>query len=160
MKHRWILVAIALLAASAFAVSVVAGRWWSLGEVEIGPFGGKQCFGGGDCKRIGLTWIGGTERWMRFGTATWAGGLMAMLVLVVVAAGIAVRRVPKLAARTALVALGTAILAGTMFVVQYPGIDGAGPDRGLVLFAVGAVLGLGVAITVLRAPPAPDVASA
>ncbi|MBL0212449.1 MAG: hypothetical protein IPQ07_00945 [Myxococcales bacterium] len=150
MKSRWIIVAIALVAASAFAVSVWAGRWWSIGDVEIGPFGSKQCFGG-DCRPTSLTWIGGSERWMRMGMATWAGGLIAMLVLLVVAGGVAAKRIPRLAARTALIAIGTAVVAGIAFVMQYPGVDGARVDRGMWLFGGAVVLGSVAAIGVLRA---------
>ncbi len=150
MKSRWIIVAIALVAASAFAVSVWAGRWWSIGDVEIGPFGSKQCFGG-DCRPTSLTWVGGSERWMRMGMATWAGGLISMLVLMIVAAAVAAKRVPRLAARTALVAIGTAMITGIAFIAQYPGVDGASVDRGLWLFACAVVLGAVAAISVLRA---------
>ena len=159
MKSRWLIVAIALVAASAFAVSVWAGRWWSIGDVSIGPFGSKQCFGG-DCRPTSLTWVGGSERWMRMGMATWAGGLISMTVLCIVAAGVAARRVPRLAAKTALVAIVTAVISAVLFIVQYPGVDGASVDRGLWLFACAVVLGSVAAIGVLRARPAPVAATA
>lgn len=151
MKTRWVIVAFALAAATAFAISVWAGRWWSIGNVEIGPFGSKQCFGG-DCRPANLGWVGGSERWMRMGMATWAGGLIAMFVLMIVAGAVAARRRPVLAARTALVAIGTAVIAGVLFVAQYPGVDGASVDRGLFLFAVAVVLGAAAAIGALRLP--------
>lgn len=155
MKSRWIIVAIALVAASAFAVSVWAGRWWSVGAVEIGPFGSRQCFGG-DCRPTGLSWVGGTERWARMGMATWAGGLISMLVLMFVAGAVAARRVPRLAARTALVAIATAVATAVAFVAQYPGVQGASADRGLYLFGGAVVLGAVAAIAVLRSPaPSP-----
>jgi hypothetical protein len=153
VKHRWLIVAIALVAATAFALSVWGGRWWSIGEVEIGPFKSRQCFGG-ECRPASLTWIGGTERWLRMGMATWAGGLISMLVLSIVAAGVAARRIPKLAAKTALVSIATVTIAGALFVAQYPGVDGAGVDRGLYLFACAIVLGIVAAVGVLRARPA------
>jgi hypothetical protein len=153
VKHRWLIVAIALVAAMAFALSVWGGRWWSIGEVEIGPFKSKQCFGG-ECRPAGLTWIGGTERWLRMGMATWAGGLLSMFVLMIVAAGVAARRIPKLAAKTALVSIATVTIAGGLFIAQYPGVDGAGTDRGLYLFACAIVLGVAAAVGVLRARPA------
>src|SRR5262245_4079513 len=113
LKNRWSIVALALLAASAFALSVQAGRWWVIGdgEVEIGPFGAHSSFGGAG----GFSWAGGSARWERFGVATGAGGLIAMLVLVVVAGAIAAHRVPRLAAQTALVAIATATLAAIGF---------------------------------------------
>lgn len=149
MNRRWLVVALALLAASAFAVSVQAGRWWSIGDVAIGPFGARSPFGGSG----GLSWAGGSPRWERFGIATGAGALIAMFVLITVAGAVAARRVPKLAAKTALVSIATATLAAIGFVAARP--DGALPfalDRGLVLFAVAVVLGATAAIRVLRAP--------
>ncbi len=150
MKSRWPIISLALLAAVAFAISVWAGRWWSIGDVEIGPFGSKQCFGG-ECRPTSLTWIGGSERWMRMGMATWAGGLMAMLVLLIMAAGVAAKRIPRLAARTALVAIATVTITGVLFIMQYPGVDNATVDRGLWLWLAAIVLGSIAAVGVVRA---------
>lgn len=151
MKFRWIIVAIALIAASAFALSVQGGRWWSVSEVEIGPFGSRQCFDG-ECRPAGLGWVGGSERWMRTGIGTWAAGFLSMFLLVVLAGTVAARRVPRLLAKMTLVSIVTAALAGTWFVVQYPGVQGASADRGLWLFVGAVVLGAIAAIGVLRAP--------
>ena len=148
LKHRWFIVALALAAASAFALSVQAGRWWSIGDVEIGPFGSRSPFGGPGS----LSWAGGSARWERFGIATWAGGLIAMFVLVVLAGGLAANRVPRLAAKTALVAIATAGLAAIGFVVARP--DNGLPfaiGRGMVLFAVAVVAGAIAGVSVLRA---------
>lgn len=150
VKARWIIVGIAVVAAAAFAVSVQAGRWWSVAGFEIGPFGSYRCFGG-ECRSAGLGWMGGTERWMRTGTGVWAAGLLSMLVLLGVAAAVAAKRVPRLAAKMALVSIGTAAVTGTLFVVQFPGVQGAGMDRGIPLFAAGIVLGAAACIAVLRA---------
>ncbi len=151
MNRRWLIIVLALTAATAFALSVWAGRWWSIGDVEIGPFGSKQCFGG-DCRPTNLGWVGGSERWMRMGMATWAGGLIAMFVLMIVAGAVAAKRRPVLAARTALVAIGTVVIAGGLFIAQYPGVDGSSVDRGLWLFIAAVVLGLVAAIETLRLP--------
>lgn len=152
MNRRWLIIVLALVAATAFALSVWAGRWWSVGgSVEIGPFGSKQCFGG-ECRPANLGWVGGSERWMRMGMATWAGGLIAMFVLMIVAGAVAARRRPILAARTALVAIGTAVIAGVLFIVQFPGVDGSTVDRGLFLFVGAVVLGVAAAIGALRLP--------
>src|SRR5215471_4815769 len=83
--HRWLLVAIALVGAAAFALSVQGGRWWSIGDVSIGPLGAHSPFGG----LGGLSWAGGSARWERFGSATFAAGLIAMFVLIVVAGALA-----------------------------------------------------------------------
>jgi hypothetical protein len=150
LKNRWIVVALALVAASAFALSVQAGRWWAIGDVEIGPFGSLSPFGGPGT----LSWAGGSARWERFGVATGAGGLIAMLVLVVVAGAVAAHRVPRLAAQTALVAIATATLAATGFIATRP--DNGLPfelGRGAMLFAAAVAIGTLAAIRVLRAPP-------
>lgn len=156
MKSRWIIVALAIVAAVAFAFSVQGGRWWQVGEeVEIGPFGATQCFSG-ECRRAGLGWIGGTDRFVRTGKGAWAGGLISGFALLVLAAGVAARRTPRLAAKTALVAIGTAVLASAAFVAQFPGVDGVVTGRGLWLFGVATVAGVVAAVWVLRArPPVP-----
>lgn len=149
LKHRWLVVALALASASGFALAVQAGRWWTIGDVEIGPFGSHSPFGG----QGSLSWAGGSARWERFGVATGAGGLIAMLVLVVVAGAVAAHRVPRLAARTALVAIATAAATATGFVATLP--DNGLPfalGRGLVLFAAAVVLGVITAVRVLRSP--------
>lgn len=150
MQRRWIIVVLALAAATAFAISVQTGRWWSVGDVEIGPFGSKHCFDG-DCRPASLSWVGGTSRWARTGMGTWAGGILSALVLAVMAAAVASRRVPKLAAKTALVSIATTLVAGALFIAQYPGVQGAGVDRGIPIFAAAIVLGAIVALLVLRA---------
>src|SRR6185295_3752952 len=86
--RRWLLVAVALVGASGFALSVQGGRWWSIGDVSIGPLGARSPFGG----LGGFSWAGGSARWERFGTATFAAGLIAMFVLVIVAGALAARR--------------------------------------------------------------------
>ena len=148
LKHRWLIVALALAAASAFAVSVQAGRWWSIANVEIGPFGSRSPFRGAGA----LSWAGGSARWERFGVATWAGALIAMFVLVVVAGAVAANRVPKLAAKTALVAIATAVATAIGFVASRPenGLPFA-IGRGMPLFGAAVLVGLVVAVAVLRA---------
>ncbi len=150
MKYRWFVVALALAAASAFALSVQAGRWWAIGDVEIGPFGTRSPFTGpGD-----LSWAGGSVRWERFGAATWAGGLISMFVLLVLAGAVAANRVPRLAARTALVSIATATLVGLGFLLARP--DNGLPfvvGRGTFLFIAAVAAGVLVAVGVLRARP-------
>jgi len=150
LKYRWFVVAIALAAASAFALSVQAGRWWVIGDVEIGPFGTHSPFGGaGD-----LSWAGGSARWERFGVATWAAGMIAMFVLLVVAGAVAANRVPRLAAKTTLVAIATAALVGVAFLMSRP--ENGLPfelARGTYLFVAAVIAGTGVAVRVLRSAP-------
>jgi hypothetical protein len=150
LKHRWLLVAVALASASGFALSVQGGRWWSIGDVAIGPLGARSPFGG----LGGFTWAGGSARWERFGTATATAGLIAMFVLIVVAGALAANRVPRLAAKTAVVAIATAALAGTAFLVARP--DNGLPfalDRGAALFIGAVIVGAVAAAGVLRARP-------
>jgi hypothetical protein len=147
LKHRWLIVVLALVAASAFALSVQGRRWWSIGDVTVGPFGAHSPFGGaGD-----LSWTGGSVRWERFAIATGAGGLIAMFVLVMLGAGVAARRVPLLVAKTALAAIVTAGVAAIGFVVARPAELPFRIDRGIALFVVAVVTGVIAAVSVLRA---------
>jgi hypothetical protein len=147
LKHRWAVVALALAAASGFALSVQAGRWWLIGDVEIGPSGSRSTFGGpGE-----LSWAGGSARWERFGIATQAAGLIAMFVLVVLAGAVAANRVPRLAAKTALVAIITAALVAIAFVASRP--ENGLPftvGRGVAWFAAAVIAGSISALGVLR----------
>lgn len=151
VRHRWPLIGVALVAASGFALSVQGGRWWSIGDVSVGPLGANSPFGG----LGGFSWAGGSARWERFGTATFAAGLIAMFVLIVVAGALAAKRSPRLAAKTAVVAIATAALVGTAFVVARP--HNGLPfelDRGALLFFGAVVTGAIAAAGVLRARPA------
>jgi len=143
-------VILALVAASLFAVSVWIGQWWNVGEVAIGPLGSRHCFGG-ECRPGGLGWIGGSSAWERGAAATWMAGLVSMVALMGLAAALAAGRVPKLVARTTLVAIATAIIAGGYFVVGFPGVSGASLGQGLILFIAAIVVGVVPAIRVLRA---------
>jgi hypothetical protein len=149
-SKRWSLVAESLAAAFAFALAVEGGRWWSISDIAIGPLGARSPFGG----LGGFSWAGGSARWERFGYATAAAGLIAMFVLIVVAGALAAGRLPRLAARTAVVAIATAALVGTAFFVARPenGLPFA-VDRGAWLFAGGVVVGAIAAAGVLRSPP-------
>jgi hypothetical protein len=150
LKSRWFVVVLALVAASAFALSVQAGRWWTIGEVAIGPFGSHSPFSGTGA----LSWTGGSPRWERFGAATGAAGLIAMFVLVVIAGALAANRVPKLAAKTALVAIATATATAIAFVTARP--ENGMPftlGPGIAWFAAAIAVGALTAVRVLRLPP-------
>jgi hypothetical protein len=149
VKNRWIAIALALLGAGAFALSVQMGRWWVIGDVEIGPFGSRHCFDG-QCRGASLSWLGGDPRWIRFGIATWAAGLLAMLVLVMMAAGLAARRIPRLVAKSVLVTIATGTVTATVFVTQFPGMTGAALARGVWVFALAVLLGTISAVWVVR----------
>jgi hypothetical protein len=155
VRARWIIVGIAIAAAAVFALSVQAGRWWLMPDLEgleIGPLGSRHCFGG-ECKAAGLGWLrrsGGIERWIRTGTGVWAAGLLSMLVLLGVAGAVAAKRVPRLAAKMALVSIGTAAVTGTLFVIQFPGVQGIEMGRGIPLYGIGIALGAAACIAVLR----------
>jgi hypothetical protein len=77
-----------------------------------------------------------------------------MFLLLVVAGAVAARRVPRLAAKTTLVSIGTAVVTGALFVAQFPGVEGAAVsiDRGLWLFGIAIALGIAACVAVLRAP--------
>jgi hypothetical protein len=145
----------ALGSAILFAMSVQGGRWWTIGEVaEVGPFGTKRCFANGDCEPSGMSWLGASDRWVRTGMGTWAAGLMCTLLLVVLAAALAAKRMPRLVAKTAMVSIVTALIVGVLFVATYPGGDlgESSLARGALLFVVAIALGAIAAIRVLRTP--------
>ena len=154
MKGRWLVIALALGACVAFAMSVQLGGWWMIGDTEVGPFGSKRCFEGG-CNPAKLNWLGVGERWMRVGTGTWAGGLIAAFVLVVMSAALAAKKIPKLAAKTVLMSVATAGIAGGWFVWLFPRADypAAELGRGALLFILAIALGATSAILVLRGKP-------
>ena len=52
---------------------------------------------------------------------------------------------------TCLLGCAMAILLGILFVIGFPGLQGAAMDRGLVLFGAAIVLGIAATITVIRA---------
>jgi hypothetical membrane protein len=148
LRHRWLLVTASLAAAAGFALSVQGGRWWSVSDVAVGPLGARSPFGG----LGGFSWAGGSAQWERYGAATYAAGLIAMLVLIFVAGALAARRVPRLAARTALVAVAVAALVGSRFAAGVP--NNGLPfelDRGFWLFAGAVIAGALAAAGVLRA---------
>jgi len=153
MRSRLLPLFLALAAASAFALAVQSA-WWSAGEVSIGPFGARHCFGG-ECRESGLTWLGGTDLWMRAGVAARAAGYIAMFVLVVLAGGLAAKRIPRLMARCSIVSIVTAAATGGYFALQFPdAVLGSVRTFGIGLFLFGGAIALGVAAAVftLRMP--------
>ena len=98
---------------------------------------------------MNLARFASSDRWGRFGIATWAGGLVAMFVLVVLAGAIAAKRVPRLAAKTALIAIATATLAAIAFYIGFPSVLPGEVDRGVPIFGAGIVLGVTAAVAVL-----------
>jgi hypothetical protein len=150
-RPRWITVGLALLAATAFALSVQT-PWWSLAEVTIGPFGSRHCFGG-ECTSTGFAWLGQHEFFMRSAVATRAAGYIAMFAYIVIAGTVAGKRVPTLIARAGVVAILTATAAAIGFYVKFPGGSigtpsiGAGP----FMFGVAIVSGIAASIMVHRA---------
>jgi hypothetical protein len=137
---KWLVVALALVAASAFAISVQAGVWWSVGQVSFGPFGTDRCFGG-SCARTDLGWMGGSDLWMRSAVAVGAAGAIASFLLVLLAGATAAGRLPRVVARSTLVAIATSFACATYFMTQRPAVEGASLDRGALLFAGGIVIG-------------------
>jgi len=147
-RSRWITVALALAAATSFALAVQSA-WWSIGEVSIGPFGARHCFSG-ECRETGLSWIGGSELWMRSAVATRAAGYIAMFVLLMFAGAIAAKREPKLVARGAAAALLTVLVTGTYFGVGFPGLNGSSMGVGMLELGLGLVFGSLALVMFLR----------
>lgn len=154
MKGRWLVIALALGACIAFAMSVQLGAWWTIGDTEIGPTGSQRCFETG-CAPANLNWLGVGDRWMRVGMGTWAGGLIAAFVLVVMSARLAAKKIPVLAAKTVLVSVATAGIAAAWFAYQFPRTEypAAELGRGALLFLVAIALGATSAVLVLRGKP-------
>jgi hypothetical protein len=122
-----------------------------VGEIQIGPFGSRACFEG-HCRDAV---VGGTARWLRMGIASGASGLLSMFVLTIVAAGVASKRIPTLAAKSTLASVLTSLTVGALFIVQRPLIPGVVIERGFYLFAVAVITGLVATLLVLRAKPVP-----
>lgn len=145
---------VAIAAAAAFAISVHGGRWWSAGEaamgLEIGPAGVHRCVAG-TCTDAGLGWVSASERWIRTGTGVWAAGLLSMIALLALAAGVAAKRVPRLMAKFTFMSCAMATVTGALFFVQFPNTQGASIDRGLPCFVAAIALGIAACVTVLRA---------
>lgn len=150
MKSRWLAIGLSLVGAAALALSSIEA-WWTTGEAAIGPFGTHVCLGS-DCKARGLSWLGGTDLWMRSGVATRAAAIIATALLVLLAGALAAKRVPKLVARTTMVALSAAVVVGAYFFAKFPSPGGDRMATGPGLFAAGIVLGAIAAILVYRMP--------
>jgi hypothetical protein len=150
MKSRWFAIGLALVGAATLALSALEA-WWTAGEAAIGPFGTHHCFGG-DCRSTGLAWLGGTDLWVRSAVATHAAAIIASVVLVLLAAALAAKRVPRLLARTSIVALSAAVVVGAYFVAKFPSPGGDRMGAGAILYAVGIVTGAIAAILVYRMP--------
>jgi hypothetical protein len=127
----------------------VQAAWWSIGEVTIGPFGSRHCFTG-ECRETGLSWLGGSDLWMRSGIATRAAGYIAMFVLLMFGGAVAAKREPKLVARGALAAIITAAAAGAYFAAAFPGLGGAGMSYGVFLYVGAVALGVAAIVVFLR----------
>ena len=89
------------------------------------------------------------------GTATYAAGIIAAAVLVILAASLAAKRAGRLAAGMSLIALLTATVTGAGFVLRFPGganMPGSAAvmSRGILFFAISVVAGLSVSAIVLR----------
>ena len=147
-RSRFITIALAIAAATGFALAVQSA-WWSVGEVVIGPYGARHCFGG-ECRESGIAWIGGSDLWMRSTVASRAGGYITMFFLVVLGGAVAAKRIPRLAARGSIAAIVTAAATGGYFAFAFPGIQGAELGRGIFLFVIAILSGLAAAILVLR----------
>jgi hypothetical protein len=152
-RSKWISLALALVAASGFALAVQTA-WWKVAEVTVGPFGSRHCFGG-ECRESGLSWIGGSDLWMRAAVASRAAGYIAMFALVLLAGAVAAKRIPVLVARMSIVAILTALVSGIYFFAAFPGLKEASLGLGGLFFTAATIAGMAAAIIVARAQPAP-----
>jgi hypothetical protein len=149
-KRRLTTIAFSIIAAACFSLAVVGGRWWTIGEVGVGPVSTQRCFDG-TCETGSLAWAEGSEVWERAGTATWAAGMVASLVLVALAGALAAGRAARLGASVVMIATMTAMAAAGVFITQRPNIEGIEVARGTWFFALGVVWAIGAAVSTLRA---------
>jgi hypothetical protein len=146
MRSRFIPLALALCAATAFAFALHTA-WWITGDIEVGPFGARTCIDG----RCSGTFVG-IGPWLRAAIPARVAGYVVLAVLVFVAGALAARRIPRLMARTLLVALATALATGAYFAFGTEHIGAPHLGVGMFCFAGGIVLGTAAAILTLRAP--------
>jgi hypothetical protein len=161
--RRTVTITLAVVAAALLAIAVQGGRWWNVGDVAtIGPLSSHRCFDG-DCRVVGLEWVGAGGGWIRIGIATYVAGLLAAALVLFTAAGIAARRqlTPRrrAIARSGLVAAITAAVAGGAFIALYPGFGDASLGRGAWCYLAGVVLAVAAQIVALRTPVAADPAA-
>jgi hypothetical protein len=144
-------IGIALAGAVLLAIAVQGTRWWEVGDVTIGPVSSHRCFSG-ECRVVGLEWLGGGTGWARLGQATYVAALLAALLAVIVAGALAAKRVVRIAAKSGLVAAGTALVAGALFLAMFPGAEGASLGHGVWMYAGGAALAIAAHVMLLRTP--------
>jgi hypothetical protein len=149
-RSRLITLVLALLAASGFTLAVQS-PWWTVAEVHVGPFGSRHCFGG-ECREAGLAWLteGRGELWMRSAIASRAAGFIAAFALLMLAAGLAAKRVPTLIARGSAAAILTAAATGGYFLAAFPGIPGATVARGVYMFLAAVLFGVATIVMFIR----------
>lgn len=149
-NRRLTTIAASIAGAVCFSLAVHLGKWWTIGEVGVGPVSTQRCFAG-NCESGSLAWAGGSEVWVRAGTAAWAAGLVASLVLVALAGALAAGRAGRLAAAVVGIATVTAIVSGAVFVTQRPDMPGMEIGRGLWLYAAGILVALAATLSTMRA---------
>ncbi len=140
-RRRWLAILCALGAAAAFALAVQGADWWRIGgDVGVGTVTSSHCFGGGGCTRTSLGWTGGSDTWVRAGAATYAGGLLAAVLLIALAGALTAKSSGRLTAASAAVATITVAVVGAVFIRTRPELAGSAAARGLWLFAAALVL--------------------
>lgn len=157
VKSRLLPIALALATAVLLVLSVQGGRWWVIETAELGPRGARACLESG-CAALRLESFGGDIQWSRFGVATWAAGLLTALIALIVGVRVAVRRVPRLGAKTLLVSACTSAITGIGFVMKSPTseISAAQMASGVWLFALGVLAAATCGVWVLRQRSEPD----
>jgi hypothetical protein len=146
---RWAMVALLLAIASGFIIAVQALPWWNIGAATLSPIKSRNCFGG-ECRVSDLRWTTGTESWIRMGVATYAAGMIAAVVAIMCAAGIAAKRLPTLLAKMLIVAGITCAVTAGIFVVGLPTLAETSIASGTVVFAVSVALIAVAAFRILR----------
>jgi hypothetical protein len=151
-RARWALVACALVAACALLFSVESLAWWRFTEAQVFLTRSRRCFGG-ECQGADLTWLGASAWWQRFAAAAFGVGLFAALLAVFVAGARAAGRLPRTAARSLLVAVGTGVVCGAGALLTFPPLDHPRLGWGPLVFAVGLGFAVASAWMVRRGEP-------
>lgn len=118
---RWILVGLAIVAATMVTIAL-SWPWWSVGpSFGIGP--------GAEIDRIG-----GSTTFRQAAVGVSAGALVTVVALLALAGALAAKRKGTLAAGAVLTASATALVAGVVFVATFPTLAGATIARGMIAY--------------------------
>jgi hypothetical protein len=152
MNLRMLSAVAGLVAAASLVAGTFTMSWWEAPygntDAHIGMRALRVCVQG-ECTTLALSRLGELG-WVRAGVAASVAGGLAAALLLFAAAALAIGRVPRLLARTTLVAAVVALVTGLGFALGFPH-EGARAGYSMALFLAGAVVAVAVAVAALRA---------